>query len=96
MRLAVIVNPLAGGGRAGRVLPAVRAALTRLRRAHRIAQTRSLEHARAGGGGGRRRPETITGYTVAAANSDGDPIAQLPATITVLPGAMRVIIPSAA
>lgn len=45
-RLLVIVNPLAGGGRAVRALPAVRAALTALGIAHRVAETRGLEHAR--------------------------------------------------
>jgi YegS/Rv2252/BmrU family lipid kinase len=44
--LCLIVNPLAGGGRTGRSLPAVRAQLTRLRLDHRIAETRDLAHAR--------------------------------------------------
>ena len=42
----MIVNPLAGGGRAGRALPAVRAELARRGLEHRVAQTRSLTHAR--------------------------------------------------
>ena len=42
----MIVNPLAGGGRAGRALPAVRAELARRGVEHRVAQTRSLTHAR--------------------------------------------------
>ena len=45
--LRIIVNPRAGGGRAGRALPAVGAELTRLGLSHRVTQTRSLEHARA-------------------------------------------------
>jgi YegS/Rv2252/BmrU family lipid kinase len=52
----VIVNPQAGGGRAGRALPAVQAELTRLGVRHRVAATRSLPHARelarAAAGGG--------------------------------------------
>ncbi len=44
--LAVIVNPHAGGGRAGRELENVRGALERLRLPHRIEPTRSLDHAR--------------------------------------------------
>ena len=47
MRLSVIVNPVAGGGRAGRALPAVRAELHRLGLEHHVQATLSLEHARA-------------------------------------------------
>jgi YegS/Rv2252/BmrU family lipid kinase len=46
MRLAVIVNPVAGGGRAGRALPAVQAELHRLGLEHHVQATLSLEHAR--------------------------------------------------
>ena len=47
MRLSVIVNPVAGGGRAGRALPAVQAELRPARaRAPRRSATLSLEHAR--------------------------------------------------
>ncbi|HEY1523886.1 MAG TPA: diacylglycerol kinase family protein [Solirubrobacteraceae bacterium] len=45
-RLALIVNPSAGGGRAGAALPDVQDALRRLRLQHRVETTRSLEHAR--------------------------------------------------
>ncbi len=45
MTLVVIVNPLAGGGRAGRSLPGVRAELSRRGLAHRVRRTRSLTHA---------------------------------------------------
>lgn len=45
-RLALIVNPSAGGGRAGRALPDVQDALRRLGLEHRVETTRSLEHAR--------------------------------------------------
>jgi YegS/Rv2252/BmrU family lipid kinase len=45
-RLALIVNPSAGGGRAGAALPDVQDALRRLGLQHRVETTRSLEHAR--------------------------------------------------
>jgi YegS/Rv2252/BmrU family lipid kinase len=45
-RLAVIINPSAGGGRAARELPAVEHVLTELGIEHRVERTRSLEHAR--------------------------------------------------
>jgi YegS/Rv2252/BmrU family lipid kinase len=44
--LCLIVNPLAGGGRAGRRLGPVREELTRLGIVHRLAETRNLPHAR--------------------------------------------------
>jgi YegS/Rv2252/BmrU family lipid kinase len=43
--LSLIVNPSAGGGRAGRALADVQAELTRLGLEHRVQLTRSLEHA---------------------------------------------------
>jgi YegS/Rv2252/BmrU family lipid kinase len=46
MKLALIVNPSAGGGRAGRKLMAVQARLTELGAEHRVEFTRSLDHAR--------------------------------------------------
>lgn len=46
MSLQLIVNPSAGGGRAGRALPGVEAALRRLGLEYRIERTRSIEHAR--------------------------------------------------
>lgn len=54
--MLLIVNPSAGGGRAGRALPDVSAALDRLGVPHRVEMTRDLEHARdlareAGAGG---------------------------------------------
>ena len=45
-RMALIVNPAAGGGRAGRALGAVRAALDASAIAHHAQRTRSLDHAR--------------------------------------------------
>jgi len=44
--LSLIVNPAAGGGRAGRALPAVRGELGRLGLEHRVELTQSLDHAR--------------------------------------------------
>jgi YegS/Rv2252/BmrU family lipid kinase len=44
-RLLLIVNPSAGGGRAGAALPDVQDALRRLGLEHRVETTRSLEHA---------------------------------------------------
>lgn len=43
--MSLIVNPAAGGGRAERALPAVRAALSRLGLEHRVQRTLSLPHA---------------------------------------------------
>lgn len=43
--LTLIFNPAAGGGRAGRLLPAVREQLGRLGLEHRVEATRSLDHA---------------------------------------------------
>jgi YegS/Rv2252/BmrU family lipid kinase len=45
-RIALLVNPSAGGGRAARLLPEVEAALDRLGLPYRVERTRSLEHAR--------------------------------------------------
>jgi YegS/Rv2252/BmrU family lipid kinase len=44
--LSLIVNPSAGGGRAGAALPGVEQTLRRLGLAHRVQTTRSLDHAR--------------------------------------------------
>ena len=46
VKLSLIVNPSAGGGRAGRALPEVRAGADRLGLEHHVELTRSLEHAR--------------------------------------------------
>jgi YegS/Rv2252/BmrU family lipid kinase len=46
VRICLVVNPSAGGGRAGRTLPDVRAELTRRGIEHRVEATRSLEHAK--------------------------------------------------
>lgn len=44
--MSLIVNPSAGGGRAGRALPGVQAALAAAGIPHRAERTRSLDHAR--------------------------------------------------
>jgi YegS/Rv2252/BmrU family lipid kinase len=46
VKLALIVNPFSGGGRAARELGAVQAALGRHGLEHHVERTRSLEHAR--------------------------------------------------
>ncbi len=46
MKFALIVNPAAGGGRAGRALAGVQQELTRLGLEHRAELTRGLDHAR--------------------------------------------------
>jgi YegS/Rv2252/BmrU family lipid kinase len=46
MSLLLIVNPSAGGGRAGRALPGGEEALRQRRLDYRVERTRSLEHAR--------------------------------------------------
>ena len=46
MRASLIVNPSAGGGRAGRALAAVQGALRAHKIQHHVEQTTSLEHAR--------------------------------------------------
>jgi YegS/Rv2252/BmrU family lipid kinase len=46
VRLSVIVNPFAGGGRAARELKGVEAMLRRLGLEHHVERTRSLDHAR--------------------------------------------------
>ncbi len=45
MSFQLIVNPSAGGGRAGRALPGVEDALRQLQLDYRVERTRSLEHA---------------------------------------------------
>jgi YegS/Rv2252/BmrU family lipid kinase len=47
VKLALIVNPAAGGGRAGRALPEVEQTLVRLGLEYHVELTRDLEHSRA-------------------------------------------------
>ena len=64
--LRLIVNPSAGGGRAGRALPAVSAALDELGLEHRAEMTRDLEHARE-----LAREAAAAGETAVAFGGDG-------------------------
>jgi YegS/Rv2252/BmrU family lipid kinase len=64
--LVLIVNPSAGGGRAGRNLPGVEAALRRRRLDYRVERTQSLEHARE-----MARAAAATGDTAVAFGGDG-------------------------
>lgn len=64
--MLVIVNPSAGGGRAGRALPEVSATLERLGIEHRVELTRDLGHAR-----GLARQAAAEGQTAVAFGGDG-------------------------
>jgi YegS/Rv2252/BmrU family lipid kinase len=64
--VCLIVNPAAGGGRAGRVAPVVERELGRLGMSVRRVDTRDLEHARALG-----RGAAMGGETVVALGGDG-------------------------
>jgi YegS/Rv2252/BmrU family lipid kinase len=64
--LAVIVNPAAGGGRAGRALARVTDALAGLGLAHRVEATSGLDHARA-----LARTAAAAGETAVAFGGDG-------------------------
>ena len=66
MTLALIVNPLAGGGRAGRMLADVRAALNTLDLAHHVQATQGLDHARE-----LARAAALAGETAVAFGGDG-------------------------
>ena len=87
MTLAVIVNPAAGGGRAGRALPAVQAQLRRLGLDHHVRATTGLDHARA-----LARDAAAGGETVVAFGGDGligavaGALVEIDAVLGVLPG----------
>jgi YegS/Rv2252/BmrU family lipid kinase len=66
VRLSVIVNPAAGGGRAGRALDGVRASLAALGLEHHVEPTRSLDHARE-----LTRAAVAAGETAVAFGGDG-------------------------
>ncbi len=65
-RLAVLVNPTAGAGRAMRALPAIRAELERLGAGFRVVETSTAEHAR-----NEARSAAESGEPVAALGGDG-------------------------
>jgi YegS/Rv2252/BmrU family lipid kinase len=85
--LSLIVNPHAGGGRAGRLLGDVQARLDELELVHHIQRTRSLEHARE-----LARAAAGRGELAVAFGGDGligavaDAIKHTDATLGVLPG----------
>jgi YegS/Rv2252/BmrU family lipid kinase len=85
--LALIVNPAAGGGRAGRELQAVQDCLTRLQLPHHVELTRGLEHARE-----LARSAVAAGETAVAFGGDGiiaavaESLAHSDALLGVLPG----------
>jgi YegS/Rv2252/BmrU family lipid kinase len=60
--ISLIVNPSAGGGRAGRLLGEVEAALTALGLAHHTERTRSLEHATELGAAAAAAAETAVAF----------------------------------
>jgi YegS/Rv2252/BmrU family lipid kinase len=85
--LRLIVNPAAGGGRAGRALPAVSATLDAFGLEHRAELTRDLDHARA-----LARAAVETGATAVAFGGDGligavaGTVSELGGLLGVLPG----------
>jgi YegS/Rv2252/BmrU family lipid kinase len=64
--LSLIVNPSAGGGRAGRALPSVQARLSELGLEHHVEPTRGLDHARE-----LARDAAATGEVAVAFGGDG-------------------------
>jgi YegS/Rv2252/BmrU family lipid kinase len=86
-RLALIVNPSAGGGRAGPARPDVQDALRRLGLEHRVETTRSLDHARE-----LAQDATSRGEAAVAFGGDGlvgavaEALMHSPGVLGVLPG----------
>jgi YegS/Rv2252/BmrU family lipid kinase len=66
MKIAVIINPSAGGGRAERVLPELRQELEKLGLDYHVEPTRSLDHARE-----LARAAAAAGEVAAACGGDG-------------------------
>ncbi|MDQ6835108.1 MAG: diacylglycerol kinase family lipid kinase [Actinomycetota bacterium] len=87
MSLRLIVNPAAGGGRAGRALPEVRSTLTALGLEHQAELTRDLEHART-----LAQEASAAGETAVAFGGDGligavaEAVSQAGGRLGVLPG----------
>jgi YegS/Rv2252/BmrU family lipid kinase len=87
VKLTLIVNPSAGGGRAGRALGEVQVALSRLGLEHHVERTQSLEHA-----GELAQAATAAGETAVALGGDGligavaDAIKHTDGVLGVLPG----------
>jgi YegS/Rv2252/BmrU family lipid kinase len=85
--ICLIVNPAAGGGKAGRVAPAAEGALCAHGLEVRSVHTRDLDHARELG-----REAAARGETVVALSGDGM-IGVLADTLRHLPGAVLGVIP---
>jgi YegS/Rv2252/BmrU family lipid kinase len=85
--VCLIVNPAAGGGRAGRVAPAVEQALRGHRLAVRRVDTRDLDHARELG-----REAALVGETVVALSGDGM-LGALADVLRDVPGAILGVLP---
>jgi YegS/Rv2252/BmrU family lipid kinase len=87
VKVSLIVNPMAGGGRAGTVLPEVQQTLDRLGLEHHVEMTRSLEHARELSGAAAQ-----AGETAVALGGDGligavaDAIKHSDGVLGILPG----------
>jgi YegS/Rv2252/BmrU family lipid kinase len=86
-RIALLVNPSAGGGRAARVLPAVEAELTRLGFEHRTVRTDGLAHAR-----DLARTAAAGGETVVTLGGDGL-IGCVVGELRHVPGAVLGVLP---
>lgn len=86
-RIALIVNPSAGGGRAGRLLPDVERALAGHRLRYRVVRTADIEH-----GIGAAREAAAAGETPVAMSGDGmigqigGALAGTGATLGIIPG----------
>ncbi len=85
--VCLIVNPVAGGERAGRVAPAVQRALAGHGLQVRRADTRDLEHARA-----LAREAAARGETVAALSGDGM-VGAVADVLRSVPGALLGVLP---
>jgi YegS/Rv2252/BmrU family lipid kinase len=87
VKLSLIVNPAAGGGRAGRALRDVRARMEQLGLQYHVQPTRNLDHARE-----LARAATAAGETAVAFGGDGvigavaDALRDSPGLLGILPG----------
>jgi YegS/Rv2252/BmrU family lipid kinase len=85
--ICLIVNPAAGGGKAGRLAPAVEQALSGHGSNVRRCETRDLEHARELG-----REAALAGQTVVALSGDGM-VGVLADALQDIPGAILGVLP---
>jgi len=86
--VALLCNPSAGGGRAARILPRAEAALRGFGVDFDTAVTRDLDHARE-----LARNAAQAGEVTVTLSGDGL-IGATPATIRVVPRALRVLVPA--